>query len=289
VPTAHQVRAKSRLAVRRREDDVEQEEIEGGEINLIPYLDIVTNLMLFLLASVSANIVFGHINTTLPDQGAPPPSQANDPGKKPDEQLALTVAVTKDEIRLFSISGLEGTNQDPKLRVPRIGRPGDKCDGDYLCETNRCVDQRCAYLQRCDGKPALCDTTRCVSSQCVPAADIDLTPVYDYRALNAALVEIATRRYAGKIRKPETYQALLMADPSIPYGTLISVISAMRCPMAKFGEPSHMCFLPTADEKLKKADNPVDAAAHLYDTDRTPYDPKQHALFPDVVFSGGFR
>ena len=33
--------------------DAEQEEIEGGEINLIPYLDIVTNLMLFLLASMT--------------------------------------------------------------------------------------------------------------------------------------------------------------------------------------------------------------------------------------------
>ena len=65
---AHQVRSKSRFAVRRREEDVEEEEIQSGEINLIPYLDIVTNLMLFLLASVSAGILLGQLNTMLPDR-----------------------------------------------------------------------------------------------------------------------------------------------------------------------------------------------------------------------------
>ena len=68
---AAQVRAKARIAVERREEQIEAEEIEGGEINLIPYLDIVTNLMLFLLASISTGLVMGQINTTLPDQGDP--------------------------------------------------------------------------------------------------------------------------------------------------------------------------------------------------------------------------
>ena len=57
--TAQQVRSKQRFAIKRREEAIEQDEIEGGEINLIPYLDIVTNLMLFLLASVSAGVILG--------------------------------------------------------------------------------------------------------------------------------------------------------------------------------------------------------------------------------------
>jgi biopolymer transport protein ExbD len=263
----HQVRAKTRLAVRRREEQIEQDEIESGELNLIPYLDIVTNLMLFLLASVTANIIFGQINTQLPDQGAPPAAQANDPGKKPDEQpLGMAVAVTKDEILLFSFSGLEGTIKEPKLRVPRTGRPGDACDAAYLCETNTCVNQVCK------ANP-----------------DFDVTPVFDYRMLNKALIEIADRRFHGQLRKPETYQAILMADPAVPYGTLISVISAMRCPMPAFGQASQTCYIPTADEALRNNKNPVDDVARLYDTTRTPYDAKKLALFPDVVFSGGFR
>ena len=52
--SAQRVRAKTRAAIKRREDLIAQDEMESGELNLIPYLDMVTNLMLFLLASVSA-------------------------------------------------------------------------------------------------------------------------------------------------------------------------------------------------------------------------------------------
>ena len=50
---AAQVRARARMAMKRREEEIELEEIEGGELNLVPYLDIITNVVLFLLASVS--------------------------------------------------------------------------------------------------------------------------------------------------------------------------------------------------------------------------------------------
>src|SRR5688572_30214765 len=98
--SAHQVRAKTRLAVKRREDAIEEEEIEGGELNLIPYLDIVTNLMLFLLASVSASIILGQINTTLPDKGPPAASSTDTtPDTKPDElPLKLVVSVQRDKL-----------------------------------------------------------------------------------------------------------------------------------------------------------------------------------------------
>ena len=270
--SAHQVRNKARRAIKRREEDVEADEIESGEINLIPYLDIVTNLMLFLLASVSASIIFGQINTQLPDRGPPPPDQASDPATNPNDQpLGLAVAVLKDKLILYSFSGLEGTLQAPKLVLPLEGKPGMACDSEYQCETNLCVNQVC----QADAKA-------------------DITPVFDYRKLNAALYEIAQRRFAPPgqppvMRKPETYQAILMADPTIAYGTLISVIGAMRCKMPEFGKPSETCYLPTADEKLRANPNPVDDAGRLYDTTRTPYDPNKHALFSDVVFSGGFR
>ena len=68
------------------------------------------------------------------------------------------------------------------------------------------------------------------------------------------------------------------------------VIGAMRCKMPSFGQGMPVpCFLPTADENLKKNPNPIDKDARLYDTTRTNYDPTIQALFPDVVFSGGFR
>ena len=145
--TAQQVRTKQRRAVSRREAAIEDDELESGEINLIPYLDIVTNLMLFILASVAANIIFGQINTTLPDQGAPPQSQANDPAVNPDDQpIGLAVAVTRDEIIVFSFSGLEGTLQAPKVRIPRTGKTGDRCDSPFECETNKCGGRQVCEL-----------------------------------------------------------------------------------------------------------------------------------------------
>src|SRR5438132_644036 len=141
--TAHQVRNKQRAAVRRREDDVEEDEITSGELNLIPYLDIVTNLMLFLLASVTAIIILGQLNTTLPDK-ANNASAAN-PNENPDDQpLKLVVSVAKDKLVVWSVTGLEGTLTDPVAQIPRSGQIGARCDGAYMCETNSCdTTERC--------------------------------------------------------------------------------------------------------------------------------------------------
>jgi biopolymer transport protein ExbD len=112
--------AKARMAMRRREELVEQEEMESGELNLVPYLDIATNILLFLLASLSSGILFGHINTSLPDHAPASAVGNNDPAKKPDEQpLQLVVSVTQSEIRVWSISNLEGSLAEPKARIAR--------------------------------------------------------------------------------------------------------------------------------------------------------------------------
>jgi len=260
--SAQQVRSKQRFAIKRRVEDIEQEEIEGGEINLIPYLDIVTNLMLFLLASVSAGIILGQINTTLPDRAQ---STGPTPPAKDEVPLRMTVSITRDRIILWSVSGDEGTLALPKATFPRTGHEGDKCDGGYMCESNKC------------------DTS---TNKCVRSSDMAQW-VYDYRALNDALYEIANRRYSNKVRKKESYQSVLMPDPSAPYGTIISVMGAMRCKMAAIGKQSEGCFLPTDDENLKKAKDPIDKIGKLYDTTRAAYDPTKMALFQDIVFSPG--
>src|SRR6188472_2445423 len=117
--SAQRVRSKSRAAVRRREDQIEQEEVESGELNLIPYLDIVTNLMLFLLFSISAGIIFTQIDTSLPDKAPPSATAQTNTNQNPDEQpLKLVVSITRDRIMLWSISGLEGTVNAPKATFP---------------------------------------------------------------------------------------------------------------------------------------------------------------------------
>jgi biopolymer transport protein ExbD len=269
--TAQQVRSKTRAAVRRREDEIEQEEIESGELNLIPYLDIVTNLMLFLLFSISAGIVFSQIDTTLPDRAPPSTTAQTDATTNPDEQpLKLVVSITRDRMILWSISGLEGSLQAPKATFPRTGRDGEACDGGYMCESNYC-------------KPG---AQVCAPN---PMPDVMPLPVFDYRALSNALYEIANRRYTGKQRKADTYQIILMADGATPYSTIASVMSAMRCKLPEFGAQVEGCALPTEDPDLKAAKEPLSPDGRLYDTARASYDPKKMALFSDILFSSGFE
>jgi hypothetical protein len=229
---------------------------------------MVTNLMLFLLASVSAGLILVQINTTLPDRKADTAPTAPTPATTPDDQpLKLFVSVARDRVVLWSLSGLEGTTKQPKLVLLRSGRDGEACDGPYMCESNTC-------------DPA--------SQKCV-AGHEETAPVFDYRALNNALFEIASRRYAGRPRKPDTYPAVLQADGDTPYSTIVSIMAAMRCKLPDFGKEPTPCALPTEDPALKQAPDPVSPDGKLYDTARAIYDPRKMALFPDIQFSTGFE
>jgi hypothetical protein len=125
---------------------------------------------------------------------------------------------------------------------------------------------------------------------CAPSpAKEDLAPVFEYRKLNDALFEIANRRYAGKVRKADTYAIVLQADGAIPYSTIVSIMAAMRCKLPAIGTEVTSCALPTEDPELKKAPEPISPDGKLYDTARAPYDPKKMALFHDIQFSSGFE
>jgi len=73
-------------------DHVEEIEDEAGELNLVPYMDIVTNIIIFLLASVVNQAQLSNINASLPSisSGSSADSQPDVPPKPP---LNLTVSV----------------------------------------------------------------------------------------------------------------------------------------------------------------------------------------------------
>ncbi len=222
-----QVRGKARAAMARREEEIEEEEIQGGEINLVPYLDIVTNLMLFLLASVSAGFIMGQIDTTLPDHSASAQKPPVEPEVKPDEQpLQLMVSVTTKRMILWSVSGLEGTLEQPKATM-----------------------------------------------SLVPTAKASDPPAYEYAKLNAALIEISTRRWGGKKRPETTYEILLQADGDIPYETVIAVMDHMRRPIPADGKSLPEVRMPKFEVQGGK-NVPVE-----------DYDPVKHVLFVDVLFA----
>lgn len=282
-----QAHRKARMAVKKKEELIEDEELEGGEINLIPYLDIVTNLMLFLLASVTAGVLLGQIETTLPDKGPPSAAAAGDPKTDPNEQplkLVVSISASQNKIIVWSISGLEGTLKNPKAEIPRI-------------QWQDAVQRK---LVKKNMKPV---------------------PVFDTPKLNQVLEEIARRRWQGKKRLSQTYQVVLMADDTIPYGSIIPVMDAIRCKLPPDTVVAKACALPRVvlgkdnkpltEEKLTteagkpgKPCLPKGACADGYackppdlDKDGKPqgkatcsvYDSSKMALFHDILFSTGFE
>jgi biopolymer transport protein ExbD len=267
--TAQRVRSKTRAAVRRREDNIEQEEMESGELNLIPYLDMVTNLMLFILASVSAGLILSQIDTSLPDKAPPKSSSVTPPQTNPDDQpLGLYVSIQRNDMVLWSVSKLEGTLKQPKpgYVFPRIQNTmGQSCDGPYMCESNNC------------------DNGVCGASTETPQS------VYPYRKLNDALFEIAQRRYAGKQRKHDTFTIVLQADGSIPYSVIVSVMAAMRCKLPEYGKETTSCRFPNENAEFKASGEVLSKDGKYFNTEKASYDPRTMALFPAIQFSSGFE
>lgn len=266
------VKAKARRAYSKRESEIEQEEIEGGEINLIPYLDIVTNLMLFLLMSLSG-LIMGNLNTQLPEKG-PSQQKADEPKEDPkDKPVRMVLSVTPTAAILWSISGLEGTLQEPAATAERTGQVGADCRTDAHCEQ-----------ATCNYDTYTCDT---------PDDDVEPIPVFDWSRINAKLHEIAKRRWGGQIRKPETFRLWLQADGSVPYGTVVAAMDAVRCKLPDAEGADRMeageapkCLFPSDDEVVRQHAEP--AAIELaprYDWERKKYDPDTDALFHDIIFS----
>src|SRR5687768_3726992 len=67
---------------------------EGGELNIIPYLDIVVNIIMFMLATTTFAAALADINVSLPTvSGVSIPTDT--PPPPPKEELNLTVSITE--------------------------------------------------------------------------------------------------------------------------------------------------------------------------------------------------
>ena len=104
-------------------------EYEGvGELNIVPYLDIMMNLIMFMLLSMTGLISFGVLNVSAPkySQGAP---VAVNPGEENNPKLLLSVLVSDKGFFIAGMGGVlgsEGTND--QSGAPTIPK---KANGDY--------------------------------------------------------------------------------------------------------------------------------------------------------------
>jgi len=204
---AAQVRAKARMAMKRREEEIETEEMEGGELNLVPYLDIVTNVMLFLLATVTSGLILGNINSALPEYSPPGTAGAQNAPTEPEEPpLQMVVALTIDKISLFSVSGLEGTIDRPLVELP-AKKKGE--DYEYAKLTAAAQD---VVVRRFKGRLPM-------------AVDKDDNPV--------CLGQDGKVLPKTSCRPKGATEVIMIVDAQMPYHVIISTMDALRQNNAK--------------------------------------------------------
>jgi biopolymer transport protein ExbD len=126
--TRRQVRA----AMRRLRDHAEEAEEDNGEINLVPYLDIVTNIIIFLLASVVYNVALGNVNVSLPAISSGGGAAAEEPERPP---LNLTVNAGNSG---FTIGASGGILPQPIPKQPNG-------DYDYKALTEKLMEIKKEY------------------------------------------------------------------------------------------------------------------------------------------------
>lgn len=185
--------AKVRSRVRREIQAVEEAEHEGGEINLVPYLDIITNTVIFLLATTVSVVALANINVTAP-RYAPPSAGAASEESDPDRpDLNLTITVSYGG---FIIAGSGAVLPGPDGQLPTI-----KCRTPL--EKGRCP----AYLGSRMGDEGIAEPVW-----------IDN---YHYKKLSEELAKVK-KQYAKERR------VILLADRTVPYQVVVRAMDTIR-------------------------------------------------------------
>jgi biopolymer transport protein ExbD len=96
----------------------------GGELNIVPYLDILMNLIIFMLLSMAGLATFGMLNVNAPTYGGG--GGGNSEEKPP---LTLTVAIAKTGFFIAAAGGVLPGQTEPSAApgegAPTIARRGD--------------------------------------------------------------------------------------------------------------------------------------------------------------------
>jgi biopolymer transport protein TolR len=96
-----------------------REEEETGELNIVPYLDILMNLIIFMLLSITGLVSFGILNVSAPNYGGPTTSVAPDNPDQP--KLTLSVLISKKGHFVNSENAILGEGSAPTIPVKDDG------------------------------------------------------------------------------------------------------------------------------------------------------------------------
>ncbi|HLL53164.1 MAG TPA: biopolymer transporter ExbD [Myxococcaceae bacterium] len=103
-----------------------KEEEEAGELNIVPYLDILMNLIIFMLLSMTGLAAFGILNVNAPNYGGP---SAGANMENPDTpKLLLTVLISKKGFYVAGAGAVLGSETAPGEGEPTVGKKGEEYD-----------------------------------------------------------------------------------------------------------------------------------------------------------------
>jgi biopolymer transport protein ExbD len=132
-----------RTKLRKIREQAEEMAEEGGELNLIPYLDIVTNVIMFMLATTTFAAALGDINVSSPTTASQAQLQ-NQPPPEPKNELNLTVSVSDKGFTIaasgavlyqgFSIDAAGNLQQPAGATLPTVPKKGNDYDYEGLAK-----------------------------------------------------------------------------------------------------------------------------------------------------------
>ena len=108
---------------------------EAGELNIVPYLDILVNLIMFLLVAQATLAHLGMIDVTAPTYNSAGAGATPDPGKE-QKKLRLTVGIGKDGFYIAARGGVlpgeeETTGELTKDNVAKLAPTIPNKNGQY--------------------------------------------------------------------------------------------------------------------------------------------------------------
>src|SRR6516165_8475980 len=107
-----------RTRLRKMREHGEEMAEEGGELNLVPYLDIVTNVIMFMLATTTFAASLGDIHVSSPT-AAPAGVTVSQPENTPKNDLNLTVSISEKGFTIAASGGVlyQGYKLDPSGNI----------------------------------------------------------------------------------------------------------------------------------------------------------------------------
>lgn len=117
-----------------------REEEHTGELNIVPYLDVVVNLVMFMLLSMTGLIALGVLNVSAPKLGGDAAAAGADGAPK----LLLTVAIAKTGFYVAGAGGVLGKEpaSPDATRPPTIPLRDGKYDYAALGEQMKTIKEQ---------------------------------------------------------------------------------------------------------------------------------------------------